>query len=407
MFNGGTLISADDTWVLMAITFGFVALAIYLEQNYNWASKLSGAIIALLGALILTNLHIIPTSAPFFDTVVWGYAVPMAIPLLLLQCNMKKIWRDSGRLLVIFIIGAIGTVLGALAAFGVLGHLIPYCKEICGVMTGSYIGGGVNFAALANSFAVPKGMIAATTVADNMNMAIYFFVLMTIPTMAFFRKHYTHPHIDEVEAQEAKGLENAKTQAAAFWGGKEISLKDIAILLAISVIIVMIASKVAGLLSVVIPTTNTGLQLLNVLFGNQYLIITILSMILSTYFEKPLEKLNGAQEIGTYLIYLFFFVIGVPASIMEIVKNAPLVFVLTLIMVIVNMLVVFIFGKLLHFDMEEIIIASNANIGGPTTAAAMAISKGWTKMVAPAMLVGVFGYVIGTPFGIAVSQLLP
>jgi len=72
MFNGGTLISADDTWVLMAITFGFVALAIYLEQNFEWASKLSGAIIALLGALILTNLHIIPTSAPFFDTVSLG-----------------------------------------------------------------------------------------------------------------------------------------------------------------------------------------------------------------------------------------------------------------------------------------------------------------------------------------------
>ena len=84
--------------------------------------------------------------------------------------RMKKIWRDSGRLLIIFCIGAVGTVLGALAAFGVLGRLIPYCKEICGVMTGSYIGGGVNFAALANSFAVPKGMIAATTVADNMNM---------------------------------------------------------------------------------------------------------------------------------------------------------------------------------------------------------------------------------------------
>lgn len=41
----------------------------------------------------------------------------------------------------------------------------------------------------------------------------------------------------------------------------------------------------------------------------------------------------------------------------------------TAIMVAVNMLFCFVGGKLLHFDLEDIILASNANIGGPTTAA--------------------------------------
>ncbi len=51
------------------------------------------------------------------------------------------------------------------------------------------------------------------------------------------------------------------------------------------------------------------------------------------------------------------------------------------------MLVVFVFGKLLKFNLEDIILASNANIGGPTTAVAMAISKGWVELVGPIMLV--------------------
>ncbi|TWH81405.1 uncharacterized protein DUF819 [Sedimentibacter saalensis] len=76
------------------------------------------------------------------------------------------------------------------------------------------------------------------------------------------------------------------------------------------------------------------------------------------------------------------------------------------IVVIVNMAVIFGFGKLLNYSVEEIIIASNANIGGPTTATAMAISKGWTDLVAPAMLVGVFGYGVGTYLGIIVGNLL-
>ena len=116
--------------------------------------------------------------------------------------------------------------------------------------------------------------------------------------------------------------------------------------------------------------------------------------------------MHGAQELGTYLIYLFFFVIGVPASIPLIIQQAPLLLVFCLLMVIVNMLFCFIGGKLIGGSLEEIILASNANIGGPTTAAGMAIAQGWNKLVGPCMLVGTFGYVVGTYLGIVVGSLL-
>lgn len=75
-------------------------------------------------------------------------------------------------------------------------------------------------------------------------------------------------------------------------------------------------------------------------------------------------------------------------------------------MVLINMLVTFIAAKIFGFTLEEAILASNANIGGPTTAAAMAISKGWQKLVAPSMLVGTLGYIIGTYIGILIGQYL-
>ncbi len=55
-----TLISADNTWALWAIIIGWAAVSIWLEQKYKWASKISGAIIALLGTLILSNIGVIP-----------------------------------------------------------------------------------------------------------------------------------------------------------------------------------------------------------------------------------------------------------------------------------------------------------------------------------------------------------
>ena len=97
-----TLISADNTWALLSIMCISVAVSIYLEQKYEWASKISGAMIALIFALLFTNLNIIPASSPLYDNVVWGFAVPLAIPLLLLQCNIKKIWHETGRMLIIF-----------------------------------------------------------------------------------------------------------------------------------------------------------------------------------------------------------------------------------------------------------------------------------------------------------------
>ena len=398
-----SLIAADDTWALLALMAASVALAIWLEQKYVWASKISGAIIALLIALAASNLAIIPTSCVLYDDIVWGYAVPMGIPLLLLQCNMKKIWKETGRMMVIFLIGAAGTVAGAFLAYTLLHSFIPGLEGVAAMMTGSYIGGGVNFAALASEFEVGE-IKAATTVADNLLMALYFFGLIFIAGMKFFRKRYSHPHIDAIA--ESGDLSGAQTQAAAYWSRKDISLKDIAMNFAYAVLVVFAAKLIAAFIGGLIPDTGVALHMLHTFFGSEYVWITTVSMACATFGEKQVAKLSGSQEIGTYLIYLFLFVIGVPASIVKIIQETPLLLVFTGIMVLVNMLFCFIGGKLLHFDLEDIILASNANIGGPTTAAGMAISQGWSALVGPVMLVGTFGYVIGTYLGIMVGGLL-
>ena len=398
-----SLIAADDTWALLALMVASVALAIWLEQKYVWASKISGAIIALLIALAASNLAIIPTSCVLYDDIVWGYAVPMGIPLLLLQCNMKKIWKETGRMMVIFLIGAAGTVAGAFLAYTLLHSFIPGLEGVAAMMTGSYIGGGVNFAALASEFEVGE-IKAATTVADNLLMALYFFGLIFIAGMKFFRKRYSHPHIDAIA--ESGDLSGAQTQAAAYWSRKDISLKDIAMNFAYAVLVVFAAKIIAAFIGGLIPDTGVALHMLHTFFGSEYVWITTVSMACATFGEKQVAKLSGSQEIGTYLIYLFLFVIGVPASIVKIIQETPLLLVFTGIMVLVNMLFCFIGGKLLHFDLEDIILASNANIGGPTTAAGMAISQGWSALVGPVMLVGTFGYVIGTYLGILVGGLL-
>ncbi len=398
-----TLISADNHWALLTVLFSSTAIAIWLEQKFKWASKISGAIITLAIALILVNLHVIPDSAPVFDDIVWGYAVPMAIPLLLLQTNIRKIWKETGRFLLIFLIGAAGTVVGTILATVLLKDAVEGLPGVAAMMTGSYIGGGVNFTAIADAFHVSGSLISAATVADNLNMALYFLALLGIAGSAFFRNRYTHPHIDEVAS---KGRSDSETLAKQYWTRKDVSLKDIAVDLAYAVAIVFFSRLVGHFFSEWIPKDNWFLRMLNTFFGSQYVWITNFSVIFATGFHKQAGEMHGAQELGTWLIYLFFFVIGVPASIGVLIRNAPILLLFCMIIVLINMVFCFLGGKLLKFDLEDIILASNANIGGPTTAAGMAISQGWSKLIGPCMLVGTFGYVIGTWLGILVGSLL-
>ena len=170
--------------------------------------------------------------------------------------------------------------------------------------------------------------------------------------------------------------------------------------------IVAISTAIADFFAGLIPTSNFGLALLNGLLGNKYLIMPTLTMLLATIKPEFMGNIGGAQEIGTFLIHIFFAVIGVPASIYLIMTQAPLLLVFCAIIVGMNMIFSFVFGKIFKFNLEEICIASNANIGGPTTAAALAIAKGWQAMVVPALLVGTLGYVIGNYYGIFIGTFL-
>ncbi len=396
-----SLISADNTWALFAILAAIATLAVYLEQKTRIGSKVTGCVMALIFAMVLSNTGIIPLDAAAYDFV-WSYIIPLAIPMLLFNADVKRIGRESGRLLIIYLISGIGTVAGGIVAYNLLKGAIADLGLVLPMMIGTYTGGSVNLVAMSDAYNVGGELVSSSVVADNLLMALYFFALIAAAGSKFFLKHYRHPLIDDLNKNSDGGAEGAAT----FWTPKEVSLKDIAMCVALSLVIVAVSVKISSVFAALIPTSNFGLSLLNGLLGNQYLIITTLTMLVATLFPGQVGNIAGAQEIGTYLIHIFFAVIGVPASIYMIVTKAPLLLLFCAIIVFVNMLFSFVFGKLLKFSLEEIIISSNANIGGPTTAAAMAIAKGWNALIVPAILVGTLGYVLGNYYGIFAGTMI-
>jgi len=134
--------------------------------------------------------------------------------------------------------------------------------------------------------------------------------------------------------------------------------------------------------------------------------MTVIVVAAATAFPSKLSQLRGANRIGTVLMQIFFATIGASAHIGVVLRVGPVLFVFAALILLVHLAAVLIGGKLLRLDLAEMVVASNANMGGPTTAAAMAVARRWRKLVIPAILCGTLGYAVGTFVGVAVGHAL-
>ncbi|HEY8751405.1 MAG TPA: DUF819 family protein [Tepidisphaeraceae bacterium] len=396
-----SLIAADNTWPLWSIILAGTALAIFLEQRFTWAAKISGPVIALVIAMTLSNLHVVPPESKVYD-VVGDYLVPLAIPLLLFRANLLQIVRNTGPAFAAVQIAIIGSLIGSFAAAIIFKGHIANIAEVSGLEAASDIGGGVNFFAVKQIYGISGNLTGPLLVADNMVMAGAFLVLFWIADSTFFRKHFRHPHSMETDSDAAR-------LAAKHWEPKPIGLLDIAKGLALAMAIAAASQLIAGYIKLKLNAGENHSRVILIeigrsIIGSPYMWITALSVTVATIFAKPVARIQGANELGGYLLYLFLFCIGLPTDVLQVIMNVPLMFGLCIVINVVNIAVLLIVGYFCRMNLEDLLLASNATLGGPPTAAAMAISKGWDRLVLPGLLIGLWGYMTGTFFGIVVVE---
>ncbi|MCK5574168.1 MAG: DUF819 family protein [Sphingomonadales bacterium] len=374
------LIGPDQTAALWAAILLITAYAFHAEITRKF-KNLSGALIVIILGFFLGNLGIVPTHAPAYN-VVFQLFVPIAIPLLLFSVDIRKIAAEAGPMLKAFGVGAFATTVGAIVAWALI-PLPAHEDALAGVFAATYIGGSLNFAAVANATGITDApILPAAYAADNVATIFYLFLLISLPTAKWAKRFFPQPRMADLGGHDEKVTVHAKVELNPF---------HITLTLAMAFAIVSVSDWIEGALDI------KGMSLMSA---------TLISLAIGTVFSKQMSRLKGNFEVGVILLYIFLGLIGVSADVMELIGTAPILFVYACLLLLVHFVVLVLGCSLLNLRVEEAVMASNANVLGSTTAAAIAASNGWKSLITPGILIGTLGNAVANFIAIALINVL-
>lgn len=373
----------DPIYVCGMLCFA-VMISVWLSKN-KIGRSLGTPILVIILCGILANIGIIPTATsghPIY-TAVFVYIAPMGIFIALLDVDLKSVKSAGFPILLMFGIGALGTIIGVLVAWFIVNPAVkigPLANAIAGMYTGTYIGGSINFNAVALSYQINENadLFAATTVVDNLIGTPWIVITLLLPK--YLQKLLPHKKLLPPNGE----LGEIKTQ-------ESISIASLATIFGLA-FIAMALSKALSHFYPVIPE-----------------IITLTTIALVMAQLPMIKKIKGTHTIGFFLILIFLGVIGTLCDLNTLAGLGNLAGPLILfvgILVLVHGLVIYGLGAILKIDWDIVTVASQANVGGNTTALAAAESLNRPDLLIPGILVGSLGNALGTYAGFFIAGVL-
>lgn len=355
------------------------------------------ALLVILVTAIVANIGILPAGStperpvPAYEGV-FAYLAPISIFWLLLRVNLREILKAGLPMIILFIIGSLGTTFGIVIGMWLvngsenIGALFP---AIGGMFVGTYTGGSVNFNAVALHYnVVQEGVLyGGSVVVDNIITTVWMITTLAMPRVLapFWRKIKTTQ------------VENNGPLTGIAEDTEHIHPLDLGLVLALGIGSLFVSNFLAEW------SAAQGFPVPSIL------IITVIALVIA---QLPFAKqLRGAQTLGIFSVYLFLAVIGAFCDVQALQNLGTLglvLFGMAMTAVIFHGFVIFGAARLMKLDLDVAAVASQANVGGGTSALALARSRGRQDLVLPAVLLGSFGNAIGTFLGFwAAGQLLP
>lgn len=395
---------ANPLFILAVLSFLVLASEWLVRRSV--LRHMGSALLVILLAAIVANLGIIPAgstpAAPvrLYDAI-FAYVAPIAIFWLLLGVNLRRVLQAGLPMIALFLMGSLGTVIGVVVGMAMVtgeSSIGPMYAPLAGMFAGTYIGGSVNFNAIALQYGMVKegAIYGGAVVVDNIITTIWMAATLTFPRLLAplwlarrRRARAGSAGENEPATPRAAGIVDLAAET------ESVDPRTIAAVIALGVGALWASETLSRVLS------TEGLPVPTIL------IITTLALILAQV--PAIHVLRGVRAIGMYAVYLFLAVIGAFCDVRAMAGLGRLGLILlafAAITVSLHGLIVFGTAWIFRMDLDGAAVASQANVGGSTSALALAKSLGREDLLLPAILLGAIGNAIGTFIGFWVTGLV-
>jgi len=407
----------QENYTLMRI---IIAIAIYLlfpiiivSAFHKWKilQKIGTVILAYAVGIIMSLTGFVTfepgtADAATFESIqklIMNISVPLAIPLMLFNCDFKLWTRALPKTILALVGGIIAITVAVVSGFFIFRNTgVNDISNVSAMMTGIYTGGTMNFNALGAALGVDPTTI---TLVLTFQMLITFPLIMFITGGGYrlFRKILPFPDESTSISKLNSNIEDHGIENYGKMLNKKVFPKTMLGLL-LSIGFLAIGAGLSLLLYNlgVVGDQATGTGKLNELV----IILTITTLSIIASFSKKIRELPKTFELGMIFILIFSIAVASQFNPYSIDMSAISLGLFVLYIMLVSVIIHIIFCRFSKINGDLYTVAQVGLFCSPPFIPPVVGAMGNKKVLISGIVIGLIGYAIGTYMGVGIAYLL-
>lgn len=365
-------------------------------KRWKWVQTLGTVVLAYAVGIIASLCGVfhfqdpeVAVSFSKMQSMMMNVAVPLAIPLMLFNCDFKLWTKALPKTAWALVGGIVAVLVSVVSGYFIFRNHIPEPAKVSGMMTGIYTGGTMNFNALGASLGVDKSVMAIVLAFEMVITTPYIFFLLgggykifrkLLPFKDITCKGRTDENIETADVENYRGMLEKKN----FWG----MLKG----LGLSVVFLAIG---AGLALLITGTLN-----------ELVVILTITTLAIIASFFKKVRELPKTFELGMFFILVFSVIVASMFDINSVNGGSLYIGGFVLWIMVMSMLLHLLFCRVAKVSGDLFCVSQVGLLCSPPFVPPIVGAMKNKKVLISGIVVGLVGYAAGTYLGALLAWIL-
>ena len=386
-------------YLVIALYILVPILIIECFKRWTWMQKIGTVVAAYAVGIIfaLTGfVHFEPETAAALtfgklQSTIMSIAVPLAIPLMLFNCDFKLWTKALPKTIWSLVGGIVAVIVAVISGYFIFRRPdIPDFNKIAAMMTGIYTGGTMNFNALGASLGVDKTVMAIVLAFEMVLTTPYIFFIIgggykvfrkILPYQDVTRKGRVDDNVESKDVENYRGMFDRKNVGGMF----------------------------AGLgLSILFLAIGAGLALwLTGKLNELVIILTITTLAIIASFFKKVRELPKTFELGMFFILIFSVIVASLFDIHSVNGGSLMIGMFVAWVMVIAALLHLLFCRIAHVSGDLFCVSQIALLCSPPFVPPVVGAMQNKKVLISGIVIGLVGYAIGTYLGVAIAFILP